>query len=731
MDESTKLLIDNANSDINNYLDGSLFPLKPQKTVSRHKSPNNHSINMVANENANLTFTTEKQEGTEGTKGTATNDGAFIGSPIKKPEGTEGTMHFDSAIDPIHEAGDPEQLEALSFAELNAPCYLVKDDWFLLDGVKRKPGVHWCYETEGNEKKEAEKVVKWICTPLHIDGLSNTEDGRYFGRLLRFKDTLGRWRKWAMPMELLKGSFEELRGELLAAGMLYDLRNKSGVAEYIAYKTPKNVITAATRTGWSNDGKSFVFHDSIVGDQAIFFQSESLNNDGVAKTGGNYKDWQKIAKLCEGNHVLIVSLCVSFAGALLAKTHQDSGGIHWLGDSSIGKSTALMVGCSVWGDDKFKRTWRATSNGLEGIAALLSDTCLCLDEINEADPREVGAIVYSLGNGTGKTRASRTGSARGVHRWRLSLLSTGERSINALMQEGGKQAKSGQLVRLLNIPAVRRLGVFDELHHFQDGRSFADHFKTQTAKHYGHAGVQFIEFLIDKGAYDYGQHIADYEPHFGHKDSQAARVASRFALYALAGELAIEAGIVPWDRGAALSACVAMFNRWLSFRGNDSTEHTQILKAVSDYLVKYGDSRFTNKDIPTEPLHGVRSGWFTYTGSGEDKETTYLLTSEALKDACSGFDLKRALDALDSAGWIVEKDEGRHSKKTNITGGGKPRLYWIKPIDTENETVPPVPSPKNEREPLEAAPDKAVPSVPPVPSEKTAAKVKSKDAEAF
>lgn len=48
------------------------------------------------------------------------------------------------------------------------------------------------------------------------------------------------------------------------------------------------------------------------------------------------------------------------------------------------------------------------------------DTCLCLDEINEADPREVGAIVYSLGNGTGKTRANRIGSARYVHRWRLT-----------------------------------------------------------------------------------------------------------------------------------------------------------------------------------------------------------------------------------------------------------------------------------------------------------------------
>ena len=34
-----------------------------------------------------------------------------------------------------------------------------------------------------------------------------------FGRLLRFRNTVGRWREWAMPMELLRGSGDELRGE--------------------------------------------------------------------------------------------------------------------------------------------------------------------------------------------------------------------------------------------------------------------------------------------------------------------------------------------------------------------------------------------------------------------------------------------------------------------------------------------------------------------------------------
>lgn len=422
----------------------------------------------------------EKSEGTGGTEGTTYSGVDSSGSPAQNTEGTEGTFNLSDAIDPLHDTEDGE-IERLSFDDLEAPCFIVKDDWFDLGG-KRKPGVWYCYETAGTDKKPPAQIALRICSPLYVDGVTNTENGQFFGRLLRFRDTLGKWRKWAMPMELLRGAGDELRGELLAAGVEIDQKNRARLSEYLQWNTPKKVITAATRTGWTSKGGAFVLHDRIIGSEDVHFQSESLAADGVARSDGDYRQWRAMTALCFGNPVLMVSLCTSLAGALLVKVHRDSGGIHWVGDSSIGKTTALCVGASAWGGDDFKRTWRATSNGLEGVAALLSDTCLCLDEINEADPREVGAIVYSLGNGTGKTRATRIGSARSVHRWRLSLLSTGERSITAMMHEGGKQTKAGQLVRLLNIPAARQFGVFDNLHHFVDGREMADYFKTECAK---------------------------------------------------------------------------------------------------------------------------------------------------------------------------------------------------------------------------------------------------------
>ncbi|MGZ8159062.1 MAG: DUF927 domain-containing protein [Methylobacter sp.] len=646
-----------------------------------HKSSNNDSPSkpQKTKQNIKLQSDFEKTEVTGGTKGTAPLSVACSCSPVNNAERTKGTIiNLGDAIDPLQDAED-NQIERLSFDNLGIPCFIVKDDWFDLGG-KRKPGVWWCYETAGSKNKPPAQVALRVCSPLYVDGVTNTENERFFGRLLRFRDTLGKWRKWAMPMELLRGAGDELRGELLAAGVEIDQRNRALLSEYLQWNTPKKVITAATRTGWTSKGGSFVLHDRIIGNEDVHFQSEGLVADGAARSGGDYRQWQAMAALCTGNPVLIVSICTSLAGALLVKVHRDSGGIHWVGDSSIGKTTALCVGASVWGGDDFKRTWRATSNGLEGVAALLSDTCLCLDEINEADPREVGAIVYSLGNGTGKTRATRIGSARSVHRWRLSLLSTGERSITAMMQEGGKQAKAGQLVRLLNIPAARKFGVFDELHHFVDGREIADYFKTECAKNYGHVGVKFVEYIISQNNADFGATLATIEQQFIHSDTQAARAASRFALYAMAGELAIEAGIVNWKQGLALEACKQMFAEWQAMRGTGATEHKQILQSVGDYLLKHGDTKFTDKSNPDDKPRADRAGWYLDKPGGR----IYLFSSSALKEAGGNYDINRVLDALDSASWIIEKDDGKRSKKTAITGGGKHSLYWVQPSEETN-----------------------------------------------
>ncbi len=675
--------------EITPVLDGSMVPSKSEKNSKLHSDLVNEKGHISIGDDAlHNKSVSVFLDGTNGTDGTAANDEACSGSILKNDDGTHGTMSNDEAcsgsmlfdltetIEPLHETDD-SIMEKVRFDDLNVPCYIVKDDWFMLDGTKKKSGVYYCHETDGSRDKEPQRIAVRICSPLYVDSITRTDDEKFFGRLLRFRDTAGRWRQWAMPMGMLRGSNEELRGELLDSGVEIEHRQRGKLPDYLQFDTPKKTMIAATRTGWTKGGNAYVFHDKVIGDENVFFQSESLSSDGAAKTGGIYQQWQAMAALCDGNPVLILSLCVSFAGALLAKLHGDSGGVHLVGDSSIGKTTALCVGASVWGGEDFKRTWRATSNGLEGVAALLSDSCLFLDEISEADPRDVGSIVYSLGNGLGKTRANRTGSARAAHRWRLSLLSTGERSIGAAMAECGKQIKAGQEVRLLNVPAARTHGIFDNLHRFSDGRELSDALKTMSKKHHGFAGAAFVEYLLKQNADDFSKKLTEFEGRFSKDDAQSGRAGTRFAIYALAGELAIGAGILPFQNGTALNACEIMFKEWHSSRGNGSTEHKQILQSVNDYILQFGDTKFTDKSTPEDKPRLDRSGWYTNTPKGQ----IFMFTSKALRESAGNYDFKRVLDALDTAGWIAERDNGVRSKKTSITHSSKQNLYWILPTD--------------------------------------------------
>lgn len=595
--------------------------------------------------------------GTGGTGGTASNDAASSGSPTKKRRGTGGT---DRAKPPV-----------------DRPGFAVHDDW---TGYG-KPGTYWHSTKEKGESLE--DLDQWICSPLYADAITHGDRDADFGLLLRFKNALGREREWAMPMAMLRGSGEELRGELLALGVRIDPASHRLLNQYLMGQYPKRCVVAATCTGWHGEGRAFVLPHRIIGEGEVRYQSEQADHDDFA-TGGTFDGWRaEIAARCSGNPMLILAVSAALAGPLLARVHRTGCGLHFYGDSSIGKSTLLALAASCWGGSGFIRTWRATSNGIEGTAAMLNDTTLILDEISEADPREVGAIVYSVGNGTGKSRAARTGGARAVKRWRVVLLSSGERTLIATMEEGGKRAKAGQEARLLDIPCTRQHGVFDVLHGFDGGRALTDTLKTSANLHHGHAGPAFIERLISDDR-DYGETLAQIAalPEFAAETGVEGRTANTFTLIAMAGELAVEWGIAPWKEGEALDAAALAFRLWRDHRGKGQTETRQILQAVRDFISRHGDARFS-------PLHPLRDDGLEITvrdraGWWKDREEgrVFLFTSAGLREASQGFDLRRVLDALDESGWIVERDEGKRSKKTKVQGHAQ-RLYAITPREDE------------------------------------------------
>ena len=79
---------------------------------------------------------------------------------------------------------------------------------------------------------------------------------------------------------------------------------------------------------------------------------------------GTLEEWQdKVATPTFGNKWLIFSMSAALTGVILEPLNLTSFGNHLHGDSSKGKTTILRVAASVWGEPKYLKTWRTTSNG--------------------------------------------------------------------------------------------------------------------------------------------------------------------------------------------------------------------------------------------------------------------------------------------------------------------------------------------------------------------------------
>ena len=578
------------------------------------------------------------------------------------------------------EGGEAPLLPPSPFPGMDGrPRYVVLDDWTKSSDGNHKPGVYYCGLTAGKKDSPPEPFDAWICSPMHIDAVTFDGQSNNFGRLLRFKPTVGKWREWAMPMELLAGDGAQLRGELLAMGVELDpYKARQQLPHYLQNEHPKRRIHCALQVGWCGD--SFVLPDAVIGPKSagVIFQSGERGHEEHTQAG-TLAGWRDgIAAKAVGNPLLMLAVSASFAGPLLQRCNSEGGGFHVVGDSSTGKTTLIEAACATWGGPGFKRSWRATANGMEGAAAMFNDCLLALDEISECDPKEVGAIVYALGNGRGKQRASRSGNARGVTRWRCFVISSGERTIATTMQEGGHRAKAGQSMRLLDIPAAQVYGAWDVLHGATSPAAFSDAIKRAAAQHHGQAGRAFLEKLT----FDASDLCAMLEevkaaPMFATDgtEGQDKRAAARFALIGLAGELATDYGVTGWPVGAAGEAAAHGFKLWQSMRGKGNDERRQILQRVSGFIERHGDGRFSDADTTNDVQIRDRAGWWRDTNGGRE----YLFTTDGMREATKGIDFKRALDVLQEAKALPTPGaNGERARFIRIAGRGV-KLYPVDP----------------------------------------------------
>jgi putative DNA primase/helicase len=435
-------------------------------------------------------------------------------------------------------------------------------------------------------------------------------------------------------------------------------------------------VLCSPRLGWQ--GASYLLPDKTYGPttaEAIIYQPLS-QVDHFFNTAGTLAEWQEnVARLCVGNSRLVFAVSCAFAAPLLTPLGMESGGFHVRGTSSTGKTTAIRVAASVCGGgpgDGYVRFWRTTDNALEITAELHNDGLLCLDELAQLEPDKAGKVAYMLGNGRGKERMNDKGGSQRTASWKLLYLSTGEISLAQHARSAGGDWHGGQEVRCGDLPADAGagMGLFENLHGSPTPAKFAEHLAAVSKRYYGTALREFLiqlcrnrDDLIGQVRSEIERFVAEQVP--AGLSGEVTRMANRFGLVAVAGELTTSLGLTGWPQGDATRAAAACFQAWRSTHGSPAgTDAEEGIRRVRVFIAE-SPGRFQDLGDDSAKLVQKRAGFRTSSGKwGEEAETEYLFLTDCFQnEVCAGLDHGAVLAALTGVGYLRRDGDRRTVRK--------------------------------------------------------------------
>jgi len=199
--------------------------------------------------------------------------------------------------------------------------------------------------------------------------------------------------------------------------------------------------------------------------------------------------WYNAAIECrKGSIIARMMLAASFASPLLSLVGSLPFFVHlWGVDSGTGKTVALMLAASVWGNPalgSYVQTFNATQVGQEKTAAFLNQLPYCLDELQltkDSHGRQ-NFDVYQLAQGVGRTRGKKSGGVELTQTWSCCFLTTGESPLTNM------SSGAGAVNRVIDIECTAGQKAIE------DGQKISGILKMN----YGFAGRRFIEALYSR-----------------------------------------------------------------------------------------------------------------------------------------------------------------------------------------------------------------------------------------
>lgn len=325
---------------------------------------------------------------------------------------------------------------------------------------------------------------------MPVERLVNIDTGEEKLQLAFRKGTT--WRKLIFSKTVLASSNKVT--ELAGSGIAVTSQNAKAFIQYISDMENLNYDLipekkSIGRFGYIPDEGFSPFVDGLIFDGDANFKAMFQ----TVRSRGSETKWLETAAEVRGMSTTAkIILAASFASVLLEPLNCLPFFVHlWGVDSGTGKTVALMVAASVWGDPAvgaYVKTFDGTVVGMEKTAAFLNNLPFCLDELQLAKDSKGRTTfdVYKLAQGVGRTRGNRAGGVDLTPTWRNCILTTGESPLT------GTASGAGAVNRVIDIECKSAQAVI------RDGMRISGAVK----RNYGFAGKKFVERLYQPNVVD-------------------------------------------------------------------------------------------------------------------------------------------------------------------------------------------------------------------------------------
>ncbi|ENP6876113.1 DUF927 domain-containing protein [Escherichia coli] len=529
-----------------------------------------------------------------------------------------------------------------------------------------------------------------ICQKVDVVGYGSYEGKEY--RVLRW---MNNGRPATVAVNLGGFASSAALTTLMDGGLLVrDGRQlRSALANWIIGQKPATRWTLAASAGWTDDNRAYILPDGhIIGDETPVLLMDKRDVAGGWTTSGTADTWREsVARLVDGNSLMMVCVAMPFAGPLLKLAGIQNFGLHLYAPSTTGKTTCATLAASVCGEPSaLKMTWNGTASGIGNKAAARCDSFLWLDELGEGRPEDLAGTIYSLFNGSGRIRAAQDGGDTSRDSWRLPVISTGEADTATFAGRAKITLAPGQLVRLLNIPVEQMQP--ENLHGYSTAGAHARALTRACNDNFGAVFREWITWLVrnrQEAENTTRQCLDKWQPAVAgrYPDSpQVCRVAD--ALAVLEAALVLTRPFTGWDEAACCDAVVRVFASWVKDFGTHDKAQSQVISQATDFLMQYGRSRFAtlttdgkaNTVTDQEASRIGRLYGYRKPADGDNGDEWFYVTPAAFRDhIAKGHNDRQAAAALEKAG-LLACDAGRFQVRLRI-GGSQPRFYKVKLTD--------------------------------------------------